>query len=35
VYLLISEIWSQKGRPGNLDSDVQYCEHELYLGHIV
>ena len=35
VYLLISEIWSQKGRPGNPDSDVQYSEHELYIGHIV
>ena len=35
VYLLISEIWSQKGRPGNPDSDVQYCEHELYTGNIV
>ena len=22
----ISEIWPQKGQPGNPDADVQYCE---------
>jgi len=29
----ISEIWPQKGQPGNPDTDVQYCE--LYIGNIV
>jgi len=27
----ISEIWPQKGLPGNPDTDVQYCE--LYIGN--
>jgi len=32
VWDQISEIWPQKGRPGNPDSDEQYCE--LYNGNI-
>jgi len=32
VWDQITEIWHQKGQPGNPDSDEQYCE--LYNGNI-